>query len=178
MRTLYEEQFKCLGKSIDVGSILPSNNPLNPYIVLGFEEDEKFNMFMIVVFKQDFELEVFREDILLRILISDMYEKKSELGRIGVDEIYIWTNGKVFKSKKEFEIENSKYVLKAHRLIQKAKVRNCIFVLYVLCVITMLVHGVRLLYSKTVILISIVFLTVLFMYLLFKPTYYLSDIKK
>ena len=134
-RTLYEEQFRNLGKKVDVGSVIPSPQMLNPYVILGFEEDEKCNLFAVVVFKKDFETGNYSEEDVIKKSVSDVLSKKSErdlkheIDHISTDEIYIFTQGKRYKTRKEFEEENSKYILKPHRQIQAPFFRHLILVL-------------------------------------------------
>lgn len=183
-RTLYEEQFKHLGKKIDVGSVILSNEFLNPYVVLGFEEDEKHNLFVIVVFKKDFENETYSEEVVIKKLVSDVFGKKSkrdlkqEIDRISTDEIYTFTQGKRYNTRKELEIENGKYVLKPHRLIQNHFFMTLILVLYVMVDVSLIFIGNNKHYSNIVIISGIVLNTLFFLYLLFMPMYYLSDVKK
>lgn len=183
-RTLYKEQFRNLGKKIDVGSVIPSPQMLNPYVILGFEEDEKCNLFAVVVFKKDFETGNYSEEDVIKKSVSGVLMKKlgrdlkREIDHISTDEIYLFTQGKRYKTRKEFEEENSKYILKPHRQIQEPFFRCFILGLYVIVDISMIFMGRHKHYDNFVIIGGIVLNTLFFLYLLLMPIYYLSDVKK
>ena len=182
---LYKEQFRNLNKNVEVGSFLPSDEVFNQYVVLGFEEDEKYNIWVYVVYRLDYTQETFSDNLIIKKPVTDVYGKQARKDlkhdtkvKIPADEIYQWMGGKKYKTRQELELENSKYELLPHRLIQEPFFRHLIEVLYIFASLAMIIAGRSRDFDWITIISGVVLNTLFFLYLLLMKTYDLREAKK
>lgn len=182
---LYKEQFKHLKKKIDVGSYFPSDEIFNQYVVLGFEEDEEYKIWVYVVYYLYFTQETFSDNLVIKLPVTGArptFErrvlKRGTKAKISADEIYKWMGGKRYKSRADFELENSKYELIPHKMIEEPFFRHVIEVFYVLASIGIIFSGKSREFNWVSIISCLALNTLFFGYLLLCNIYYLTDAKK
>lgn len=182
---LYKEQFKSLKKKIDVGSYFPSDEIFNQYVVLGFEEDENYNIWVYLVYRLDFTQETFSENLVIKKPVTDAgykYEKRflkrDTSVKIPADEIYAWMGGKRYKSRADFELENSKYELMPHKMIEEPFFRHLIEILYLVASLGIIFSGKSREFDWVSIISCLVLNTLFVGYLLLCNIYYLTEAKK
>ena len=182
---LYKEQFKPLKKKIDVGSYFPSDEIFNQYVVLGFEEDENYNIWVYLVYRLDFTQETFSENLVIKKPVTDAgyksekrFLKKGTSVKIPADEIYTWMGGKRYKSRADFELENSKYELMPHKMIEEPFFRHLIEILYLVASLGIIFSGKSREFDWVSIISCLVLNTLFVGYLLLCNIYYLTEAKK